>query len=181
VSTTLLAQPISASWPRHFPPRVTAKQAPVSCGPHTTASLLHGRKLLRTRPATAPGTLPNPSPSSAPASRHSPVQSQSTGHPRAVPQRFPTESPPLRHLAPSRTEMSPCAAAHVCRCHTQIVAMPSEHHHKAWGRRLTDKPGTRQGAHAPPRLSALPSQAAWLQAPGRVPCRPPGTVAGKHV
>jgi hypothetical protein len=57
--------PAGEAGPRHLLPRDATKRAPVPRGPHTSASLLRGRKLLRTRPAMAPGTLPNPSPSSA--------------------------------------------------------------------------------------------------------------------
>jgi hypothetical protein len=64
--------------------------------------------------------------SSALASRCSLGQFQSTGRPRAVPQRCPTKSPWLRRPAPSRTETSPCTTAHVCRCRARIVATPSE-------------------------------------------------------
>jgi hypothetical protein len=136
-----------------FLPWVATKRAPVSHEPRTSASLRRGRKPLRTRPDTVPITVPNPSHSSPPASRCSPVQFWSIGHPRAVPQRCPAKSSLLRYLAPSRTEASPHAAAHVCRCRARIVTMPSENLRSARGRRLTDKPWTRQGAHAPPRLS----------------------------
>jgi hypothetical protein len=108
-----------------------------------------GGKPLRTRPCSVSSQI-RPL-SSAPASHRSPTQFRLTGRPRAVPQRYPAESP-LLCLAPSRTATSPRTTARVCRCRGRIVTMPSELRLSAWGRRLIDKPGTRQGAHAPPRL-----------------------------
>jgi hypothetical protein len=59
---TASAQSSGRSWPT---PSASSHVRPAPRGPHTSAYLLRGRKLLRTRPAMAPGTLPNLSPSSA--------------------------------------------------------------------------------------------------------------------
>jgi hypothetical protein len=120
-----------------------------TCQPHSFA----GENCYTPDPLRRPVPSQTCPLSSAPAVLRSPAQFRSTGRPRAVPQRCPAESPLLRRLAPSRTETSPRTTARMCHCRTRIVVMPSKLHLSAWGRRLTDKPGTRQGAHAPPRLS----------------------------
>jgi hypothetical protein len=55
------AQSSVRSWPTPSASSGRCQAGPVPRGPHMSASLIRGQKLLRTRPTTAPGTLPSPS------------------------------------------------------------------------------------------------------------------------
>jgi hypothetical protein len=77
-----------------------------------------------------------------------PVDREPSSHALALPH----SGPLLRRLAPSHTETSPRTTTHMCHCRAGIVTAPSELCLSTWGRKLADKPGTRQGTHAPPRL-----------------------------
>jgi hypothetical protein len=79
------AQSSRRSWPVLSASSGCYQVSPDVSWTHTSASLLHGRKTLHTRPTIAPCTLPYRPLSSAPALRRSPAQFWSTGRPRAMP------------------------------------------------------------------------------------------------